>query len=559
MRKVFLPLLMGLVTMVASCTAIPSSGPVISAQIEATTSSVDVDFLPPGPSAGATPEEIVAGFIAAGAAAQDNYRVAKSYLAESVRDEWNPNAGVIIRSGEPDISVVTNNTVQYVVPAMASVDELGRYFEGASSAEQALDFRFTKELGEWRLSVAPDGVVLTESAFSEAFHSYRLYYFSAGYRELVADVRWFATRGEVSAKIVRALLEAPSFWLEQGATVSAFPEGTQLALTPIPVVDGVARVDLTTAVVSADELTRSRMIAQLTASLTQVQGISSATISVNQNELLIPTLGEDGPTLITGRDPRLAVVKDRRFGFIQARKVELIEPLAADIATLDAHNVFYSATFGQALVNRSDGLWRVDGVSEPVLIDPRVTGVRAIMDNCGLVWSSASQSGPEMLTIVDQNGQLSPLALDIGAEASLVSLELARDDTRLLALVQTDTGVRVLLAAVTRDDDCRPTSLGEFIELAPLAGEAVDAAWVDDSTFAVVTKDSLTGVGAAVIFDSSGRSSSLGQPLAPVALVGGVGGVSGLRLLSEDGAIYQPRGNGWQATGDRASVLVTQR
>ena len=77
MRKVFLPLLMGLVTMVASCTAIPSSGPVISAQIEATTSSVDVDFLPPGPSAGATPEEIVAGFIAAGAAAQDNYRVAK--------------------------------------------------------------------------------------------------------------------------------------------------------------------------------------------------------------------------------------------------------------------------------------------------------------------------------------------------------------------------------------------------------------------------------------------------------------------------------------------------
>ncbi|MEJ6619855.1 MAG: GerMN domain-containing protein, partial [Pontimonas sp.] len=404
MRKVFLPLLMGLVTMVASCTAIPSSGPVISAQIEATTSSVDVDFLPPGPSAGATPEEIVAGFIAAGAAAQDNYRVAKSYLSESVRDEWNPNAGVIIRSGEPDISAVTNNTAQYVVLAMASVDELGRYFEGASSAEQALDFRFTKELGEWRLSAAPDGVVLTESAFSEAFHSYRLYYFSAGYRELVADVRWFATRGEVSAKIVRALLEAPSFWLEQGATVSAFPEGTQLALTPIPVVDGVARVDLTTAVVSADELTRSRMIAQLTASLTQVQGISTATISVNQNELLIPTLGEDGPTLITGRDPRLAVVKDRRFGFIQARKVELIEPLAADIATLDAQNVFYSATFGQALVNRSDGLWRVDGVSEPVLIDPRVTGVRAIMDNCGLVWSSASQSGPEMLTIVDQNG-----------------------------------------------------------------------------------------------------------------------------------------------------------
>lgn len=559
MRKIFVPLLMGLVTMVASCTAIPSSGPVVSAQIERATSSVDVDFLPPGPSAGATPEEIVYGFIAAGAAAQDNYRVARSYLSDAVRDEWNPNAGVIIRSGEPDISVVTNNTAQYVLPAIAGVDELGRYFQSTSATDQTLDFRFVKELGEWRLSAAPQGIVLTESAFSEAFQSYRLYYFSAGYRELVADVRWFARRGEVSAKIVRALLEAPSFWLDQGATVSAFPEGTQLVLTPIPVVDGVATVDLTTAVVSANEIARSRMLAQLNASLVQVQGISSATISVNQNELLIPTLGEDGPTLVTGRDPRLAVVKDRRFGFIQGGKVELIEPLATDIATLDAQNVFYSATFGQALVTRSDGLWRVNGVSEPVLIDPRPSAVRAIMDNCGLVWSSASESGPEMLTIVDQNSELSPLALDIGAEASLVSLELARDDTRLLALVQTDTGVRVLLAAVTRDDDCQPTSLGEFIELAPLAGEAVDAAWVDDSTIAVVTKDPLTGVGAAVIFDSSGRSSSLGQPVAPVALVGGVGGVSGLRLLSEDGVIYQPRGNGWQATGDRASVVVTQR
>jgi len=41
--------------------------------------------------------------------------------------------------------------------------------------------------------------------------------------------------------------------------------------------------------------------------------------------------------------------------------------------------------------------------------------------------------------------------------------------------------------------------------------------------------------------------------------VGGIGGVSGLRLLSEDGIVYQPRGNGWQATSDRADVLATQR
>jgi hypothetical protein len=87
----------------------------------------------------------------------------------------------------------------------------------------------------------------------------------------------------------------------------------------------------------------------------------------------------------------------------------------------------------------------------------------------------------------------------------------------------------------------------------------VDAAWIDDARVAVVVKDDITGNGEAVVFDTSGRSSSLGRPSLPVALVGGVGGIPGLRLLSQDGAIYQPRGNGWQATGERASVLATQR
>jgi hypothetical protein len=120
----------------------------------------------------------------------------------------------------------------------------------------------------------------------------------------------------------------------------------------------------------------------------------------------------------------------------------------------------------------------------------------------------------------------------------------------LLLLVQTQTGVRVLLAAVTRDAECRPSALSEFVELGPLTGTGIDAAWIDDAAVAVVVQDSLTGQGEVKVFDTGGRSSSLGQPTRPVTLVGGVG---------EDGIIYQPRGNGWQATNDRAIVLATQR
>jgi hypothetical protein len=405
----------------------------------------------------------------------------------------------------------------------------------------------------------PDGIVLTEPAFAEAFSSYRLYYFSPGYRELVPDIRWFATRGEVAAKIVRALLAPPSFWLDQGATVSAFPEGSQLALSPIPVTDGVARVDLTTSVLAANEVSRQRMLLQLTASLSQVQGISSARISINQNELVIPALGEDGPSLASGRDPRIVVLRERRFGHLQGGRIEQIEGLSEAVANLIPQKIFYSASLEQALITRADGLWRVRQGAPPALVDSRVGLVRGLIDNCGYVWSSTRESDPDMVQIFASDGSVITLPLELGPEAELVSFELARDDTRLLLLVQTETGVRVLLAAVARTTDCAPTSLGEFVELGPLSGTGVDAAWIDDSRVAVVVKDASAGGGEVLVFDTSGRSLSLGRPASPATLVGGVGGIAGLRLLSDDGAIFQPRGNGWQATGDRATVLATQR
>ena len=541
------------------CTSIPSSGSVQSAEIESSAEGATFDFLPPGPSAGAAQEEIIAGFIAAGTAAQDNYRVARSYLTQEAQEIWNPNASVVIRAGEPTVTETSETTLRYSVQVAASVDEFGRYLATTAATPQELRFELAKEGDEWRISDAPDGIVLTEPAFSEAFAAYRLYYFSRGYRELVADVRWFASRGEVSTKIVRSLLAEPSFWLDQGATVSAFPEGTQLALTPIPVSDGVARVDLTTTVLAATEVTRQRMLTQLNASLSQVQGISSASMSINQNELVIAPLGADGPTLASGRDGRLVVLLGRRFGYLQAGQVERIEGLSDQVANLQPKGVFYSDAFDQALVVRSDGLWKVPQGSEAALLDDRPDLVRPIVDSCGFVWSSAAPSTPDMVRIYSASESVSSLALELGQDSRLVSFELARDDTRLLVLVQTETGVRVLLSAVERNDECVPQGIGDFVELGPLTGTAVDAAWIDDARVAVVVKDELTGIGEAFVFDTSGRSSSLGRPSRPVAMVGGIGGVSGLRLLSEDGTIYQPRGNGWQATGESASLLATQR
>lgn len=549
---------LGVVLVLTACTEIPRESEVQSVIPGEVVDEADVDFLPPGPSAGQTPEEILQGFIAAGTAAQNNYRVARSYLAESISEEWNPNQGVLIRAGEARIEPLEDNRLLYSVPVLASVDDAGRYTASQSVGVQELEFGLVEENGEWRIAEAPAGIVLTEFAFREAFASYRVYYYSADYRELVPDSRWFAVRGDVLTKIVRAMVEPPTFWLAQGATVSAFPPGVQLALSPVPIVDGEAQVDLTEQVLDADDVGRQRLLQQLVVTLQQVSGVSGVTVTVDQVPLAIKPLGDVGPTIASGRDPRTLVLRGSEFGWLQAGRIERIEGVSSVLVELEPRLVVYSPQLQQAAAVNDEGMWLIDSDdAEARLLDERESLIRPTIDSCGFIWSHTASVSDDGLRIYRPGGDFSTLTLELPAESTVVSLEIARDNTRLALLVQSAAGVRVLLVAVERDEGCAPVRFGEFLELGPLPGRGVDAAWVDDGHLAVVVRQDT--LGEVFLLDVNGRSETLGRPSAPVALVGGVGGVVGLRLINDQGVLFQPRGNGWQATGDRADVLATQR
>lgn len=341
--------------------------------------------------------------------------------------------------------------------------------------------------------------------------------------------------------------------------MTAFPEGTQLATTPISVLDGVAGVDLNSRVTSADEVARSRMLLQLSSTLAQVQGVSSARILVNQTELAIESLGEDASRFALGRDSRVLVLRDRRFGFLQGESIQDLGGFLGIVSSINPESIFYSADHDLVVANGSEGLYLMKAGESPVLADSRSGLNRAVVDNCGFVWSSSRAPSPDMVQIFSADGESYSLATGIDDNAEIVSLRLARDNTRLLMLAQTDLGIRILLGAVTRNAACQPSAIGDFAELTPLAGRAVDAAWIDESQLAVVVQDTDSDRGEVVVIDVSGRSFSLGRPSNPKTLVAGVGGIAGLRLLAADGLIYQPRGSGWQATGERANLIASQR
>ncbi|MGS8546814.1 GerMN domain-containing protein, partial [Salmonella enterica] len=80
---------------------------------------------------------------------------------------------------------------------------------------------------------------------------------------LVPDVRWFPTLN-ASTRIAAALIKGQPSPRLANSVVSAFPETVSLGSPSVPVVNGVAQVDLKESALTSDQTTLSRMQAQIT-------------------------------------------------------------------------------------------------------------------------------------------------------------------------------------------------------------------------------------------------------------------------------------------------------
>lgn len=547
------------VLLLTGCVSVPFAGGVDPGGPIEGDVDVDFDFLPSGPSAGATQEEILRGFLAATTAAQDNYRIARSYLTNDVADVWNPYDSTLVRAREGIIDRIDDAALSYSVPIVAAVDSVGRYSVSDSTASQTLPaFRFVQEEGEWRIAELGDGILISQQAFPSAFSQHTIYYWDSAFRNLVPDLRWFPTRSEVATRIVRAVLEPPTSWLGQGATVSAIPEGTELALAPVSIDAGIAQIDLTSEILSLSERERQRVRLQLAASLRAVSGVVGVVLSVDQNLVAIPEWTGGAPDVVPQVDPRVLLRTDDGFGFATGGELEPLGALSTRVVDLDATAVALAPTRTLAAALTPDGVWAVSASdAEPVQLDSRPGLIAPSIDGYQFVWS-APANNPAGLRATELDGTVHAVEGGLPEGSRLASLAVSRDDTRLLLMLDGSGGPRLVVAAIVRDETSGvPVRLGELREL-PLNGDAaIGAAWVDEVRVASITRsDELTLV---ELHEIGGRSRPLGLPRDAVQIVGGNGGVDGIRVLGADGIVFEPRGSGWQATSLRASFLGTQQ
>ncbi|SBS74392.1 LpqB family beta-propeller domain-containing protein [uncultured Microbacterium sp.] len=540
-----------LALLLTACAGLPTTGPVNAGRpVTEEDGDTDVAFVPAGPSPGATPAQIVEGFIAAGSGTRSNWATAQEFLTTEFRATWRPQAGVTIyRAGERALSEPAEDEIVLTIAPEATVDAAGAY-EVAGEGEIAIGFRLERAQGEWRIAEAPDGVILDETRFRSVFRSYELMYFDPSWHFLVPDLRWFPTTN-AATRIAEALVDgAPSPWLAE-SVVTAFSADVDLAQRSVPVRSGVAQVSLESGARQLESGILDRMQTQLRESLAGA-GIPEVDMLVDDQVLTAEAVSV-APTRI---DSRPLVLTDDAFGFLSGTQIEEILGLSAAVRSVDAVAIEVAASRSFAAVQTAAGSTaRVEAGAAVTEIDARRGLVGPTIDTEDYIWSVPAED-PGAVVAIGPDGAWHEIADAWSGATRLSAMRISRDGARIAAVVRDGAHPSVWVAGIVRNEDAVPVALSDPQLLAVLPGDGVGLAWGDATTLAL----SYTDGGQTFVLEQpvGGPGSSLRAP-AGITTVAGGNQPGGVRLRDEDGELYVQRGASWQDQFSGVRVLATQQ
>jgi len=546
--------LLAAAVLLTGCTGIPREGAVRDGRAALTDDNPAPVFLPSKPRKDATPDAILRGFIDASSSPEGNYAIAREFLTPSFGSTWDPDAGVTVDDGTGrSTTVVDEKTMQFSVTPVAEVNASGQYQDVASSSPVPLRYQFAQVGGQWRISAAPNGTVIDRTTFRDVFSAQALYFFDPGFRFLVPDLRWFPRGATAPTKIVKGMLAGPSPWLA-GAVVTAFPAGTKLTADAVRVAARDAKVDLNSEALNADRVTLQRMKTQLARSLPP--GLS-ATITIDQNSQDIGEMGPDAPTVNPRVDARALILRDGRFGFLAGNGSGLtpIAGMSESIVALKPTAVTLSPGQTMAAVLTATGVFGVRVGADPLLVDSRAGLIAPSVDADGYIWSVPSTS-PEELVVRTLSGDQIAVPTQWQEATSIASLDVSRDGTRLLALLQFGSDYQFVVAAIQRKNSV-PVGLGDPLVLSAGVGAPLDATWIDDLTAGSLVR-SPGGEEEIVAQQIGGVTTPLESSPGSVGIAGS-NTLRELRALSGGGALQVQRGVGWQERIDNVVLVADQQ
>jgi hypothetical protein len=546
--------------LLAGCSEIPTTG---SVQAGATQepNGTSIDYLPNPPVAGASPREIVNGFVAA-ASAGGRFTVAKQYLTSGFATRWQPLRGVLVQEAQPTFAITGSggtSDISLTVPITARVGSDG--VSTPSTKPAKLGFHLVQQGGEWRIDHADDGIVLPPTAFQKLYRPQPLQFFDPTWTRLVPDLRWFfvssssAGSAPSTRSIVDELIAGPVGAVGAGVTVNALSGATVQGIGP-------ATTDVTTVTLTVPETDPS---VELTARMQQ-QLIQSLKLPTPGSLRLVVNSRVAPPVkALVSRSPLPVayVVVNGAFGTVASTGVFTADgTLGKQIVAAHPQAVTVSLRQGLAAVQTSAHQVAVVTATATRVVDARSGVVAPTVDQRGWVYSVPTDS-PSGMQASDAKGHTVNLFASLPG-TSVTSIEASPDGTRMLVLVTSNAGPMAFVAGIQRNPDGSPIGLTTArypVDLGGNTGNPIDATWVDDGSVAVLVAAPDNSTDRVRVQQLGGTASSLADIPGAASIVGTTD-TSDLRIRLTTGELLVSNDQPWHQESPAApavSVLAVQR
>ena len=482
-----------------------------------------------GPEVGASPKEIVEGFLRACAAGySDGFAAARSFLIRTAADSWRPQEIVMVYTGSesPVVEQAGDDAVDLRTRLIGSLDGAG-ILTPRNDEDYTVSYSLAADsTGQWRIAQLPGGVLLPEPAFDQEFSAYLLHFLSFDRERAVPELRWASLR-TAAPTLMRLLLGGPSDWLAPGAG-TLVPSGLRLLGgldAPLPA-DGAVTVSVSSEAAALDAADRALLVAQIERTLTQVAGIRSVSVrALGDGEdprdadagtalggaadldaapgASGQAIGMSGGNVVRGLSTaRETLATSRALGTTSARwpdvgadgtivalagrSMLLLAPgrsVASVIHSVDDESAGQTAGGDQAGGDQAGDGDQADGGDQAGAGQSGGGMTPPVIDRHGWTWTAARGE----IVVLNRAGLRADLAAEWLVGSRVLALDVSAESERLVVRRRVDgeTADRVEAAVIVRDARGLPQRLGPPLTV-PGAGGTRALAWSDPVAVAVL-------------------------------------------------------------------------
>ncbi|MDR0848056.1 MAG: LpqB family beta-propeller domain-containing protein [Propionibacteriaceae bacterium] len=568
-------LVLALVIGCAGCTGLPTSGVVGSAPREGSSQDPgDVAIIPDPPSQGASPSQIVQGFLNAMVNSEQGYATARAYLTHTASAAWTPDAEALIYAS--GITPRVNGDQVSITGALVGRLSADGAYSSVDNPSWTHDFGLVIEDNQWRISRPTTGLALSQYMFSQTYTRVEAYFFDDTATVLVPDSRYVPIGSWNAARAVRLVLNGPSTWLSP-VTDNTYRSRVELDSDVYTSGGGVLTVPLSGEAAGLDIQPATQLALEIAATTRDMASVVWIRLTVaGQGLALDPRMG-------AATDDALAKVAADQYtrasssapadlffvssGYVYRADATTRSRLPSDWGTTPHDISSFAVNRDSAVIAAAtpDGLLvggAFDGeltieLSEPGILRPQFASDRTL-------WAMASNpQGTAAWT--RYGGTMHQVAATGLAGLVVQGFQLAPDGRRVLLLVRPvqdpEGPMRVGVALITTTNG-QPSSIVSFKQIqATFQGSVmtsiIDAAWMGPSSM-VLLGATQQGRAAEVFYtDRDGLSvEEWGNPeqWAATQMAAHAQQVS---VLEEQGQVWTyQEGQQWAKVGDNVSAIA---